>query len=148
MVHRRTQNIVLRVHSYDGGALYTIFVYVDGTPENAEHCSAMYIPITAERCTGFFVYIDGTPQNAEHCSAKYIPMTAERCTRSAKYIPMTAERCTSSAKYILMTEERCTRTAKYILMTAERSTLFCEPLMVFTGTHEPCSVVNAEPWSQ
>ena len=87
------------------------------------------------------MYIDGTPQNAKHCSAKYIPMTAERCIRSAKYIPMTAERCTSSAKYILMTEERCTRTAKYILMTAERSTLYCEPLMVFTGTHEPCSVL-------
>ena len=67
-------------------------------------------------------------------------MTEERCTRSAKYIPMTAERCTSSAKYILMNEERCTRTAKYILMAAERSTLYCEPLMVFTGTHVPCSV--------
>ena len=32
----------------------------------------------------------------------------------------------------------------YIPITSERSTLYCEPLMIFTGTHVPCSVVNAE----
>ena len=39
------------VHSYNRGALYSVFVYIDGTPQNAVHCSAMYIPMVAERCT-------------------------------------------------------------------------------------------------
>ena len=60
------------------------------------------------------------------CTSKYILMIAELCTRTAIYIPMPAERNTCSAKYISM--------------AAARITLYCEPLMVFTGTPVPYSV--------
>ena len=96
------------VHSYDHGALYSVFLYIDDTPQIAVQCSAKYIPMIAEQCTGFpctsmihrrtqYTVLRCTflwPRSTVHCTAKYIPMTAERCTCTAKYIPMTAERCT------------------------------------------------------
>ena len=50
---RRALYTFCDLHSYDRGPLYRNSVYIDGTPQNVEHCSAKYIPMTAERCTGF-----------------------------------------------------------------------------------------------
>ena len=115
-----------KVHSYDRGALYT-YCQVHSYDRRALYTFCDVHSYERWALYRYSVYIDGTPQNAEHCSAKYIPMTAERCTLFSCTLMVhrrtqnTVLRCTflwpwSAVHYFRL----------HWWYTEERRTLFCE----------------------